>query len=113
MHICFTILGLKRTLRLRIDMLNKKEADWAMGEAFAFGAFLKEGIHVRLSGQDVQRGTFRCAFVACSYVCSQSIQFTQCVRVFQVSNHRVANHRNWHRTKLRLDMENAEYEHYI
>ena len=25
--------------------------DWAMGEALAFGSLLKEGIHVRLSGQ--------------------------------------------------------------
>ena len=40
-------------------MLNEGIADWAMGEAFAFGSLLKEGIHVRLSGQDVERGTFR------------------------------------------------------
>jgi 2-oxoglutarate dehydrogenase E1 component len=39
-------------------MLAKREADWAMGEAFAFGSLLKEGTHVRLSGQDVERGTF-------------------------------------------------------
>ena len=32
--------------------------DWAMGEALAFGTLLKEGFHVRLSGQDVERGTF-------------------------------------------------------
>ena len=31
---------------------------WAMAEAFAFGSLLKEGVHVRLSGQDVERGTF-------------------------------------------------------
>uniref|UniRef100_A0A1B0GI66 2-oxoglutarate dehydrogenase complex component E1 n=2 Tax=Lutzomyia longipalpis TaxID=7200 RepID=A0A1B0GI66_LUTLO len=29
-----------------------------MREAMAFGSLLKEGIHVRLSGQDVERGTF-------------------------------------------------------
>jgi len=29
-----------------------------MGEALAFGSLLKEGVHVRLSGQDVERGTF-------------------------------------------------------
>ena len=34
-------------------------ADWAMGEALAFGSLLREGTHVRLSGQDVERGTFR------------------------------------------------------
>ena len=32
--------------------------DWAMGEALAFGTLLDEGVPVRLSGQDVQRGTF-------------------------------------------------------
>ena len=36
----------------------KREVDWAMGEAMAFGALLKEGVHIRLSGQDVERGTF-------------------------------------------------------
>lgn len=39
-------------------MLKAREADWAMGEAFAFGSLLMEGNHVRLSGQDCQRGTF-------------------------------------------------------
>jgi len=39
-------------------MVEKREADWAIGEAVAFGSLLKEGIHVRLSGQDVERGTF-------------------------------------------------------
>ncbi len=51
--------GLKRTLRLRAQMAEKREADWAMGEAFAFGSLLLQGTHVRLSGQDVERGTFR------------------------------------------------------
>jgi len=32
--------------------------DWATGEALAFGALLSEGYGVRLSGQDVGRGTF-------------------------------------------------------
>ena len=32
--------------------------DWATAEALAFGTLLKEGVHVRLSGQDVERGTF-------------------------------------------------------
>lgn len=55
----FVILGLKRVLKGRSDMLNKGVADWAIGEAMAIGTLLKEGIHVRLSGQDVERGTFR------------------------------------------------------
>ncbi len=32
--------------------------DWAMGELLAYGSLLKEGFDVRLSGQDVERGTF-------------------------------------------------------
>jgi 2-oxoglutarate dehydrogenase E1 component len=32
--------------------------DWATGEALAFCSLLKEGHHVRLSGQDSERGTF-------------------------------------------------------
>ncbi len=32
--------------------------DWATGEALAFGSLLSEGYGVRLSGQDVGRGTF-------------------------------------------------------
>ncbi len=32
--------------------------DWAMGELLAYGTLLREGIPVRLSGQDSQRGTF-------------------------------------------------------
>jgi len=35
-----------------------KGIDWATGEALAFGTLLNEGTHVRLSGQDVERGTF-------------------------------------------------------
>ena len=32
--------------------------DFAMAESLAFGSLLKEGFNVRLSGQDVERGTF-------------------------------------------------------
>ena len=32
--------------------------DWATGEALAFCTLLQEGHHVRLSGQDSERGTF-------------------------------------------------------
>tara|TARA_A100001011_G_scaffold40894_1_gene38575 strand:+ start:756 stop:3524 length:2769 start_codon:yes stop_codon:yes gene_type:complete len=32
--------------------------DWAMGELLAYGTLLQEGYNVRLSGQDVERGTF-------------------------------------------------------
>jgi len=32
--------------------------DWAMGELLAYGSLLTEGFGVRISGQDVERGTF-------------------------------------------------------
>ena len=32
--------------------------DFACAESLAFGSLLKEGFNVRLSGQDVERGTF-------------------------------------------------------
>jgi 2-oxoglutarate dehydrogenase E1 component len=35
-----------------------KEIDWATAEGLAFGTLLKDGYAVRLSGQDVGRGTF-------------------------------------------------------
>ncbi|KAK6187666.1 hypothetical protein SNE40_005643 [Patella caerulea] len=55
----FTIHGgLKRALKSRNEMVANRTVDWALGEALAFGSLLKEGIHVRLSGQDVERGTF-------------------------------------------------------
>lgn len=51
--------GLSRILRGRADMIKNRTVDWALAEYMAFGSLLKEGIHVRLSGQDVERGTFR------------------------------------------------------
>jgi len=35
-----------------------KNIDWATAEALAFGSLVDEGYHVRVSGQDVERGTF-------------------------------------------------------
>ena len=37
---------------------EKDKLDWAMGELLAYGSLLQEGFNVRLSGQDVERGTF-------------------------------------------------------
>lgn len=51
-------VGIKRTLKERADLVNSRTINWALGEALAFGTLLKEGIFVRLSGQDVERGTF-------------------------------------------------------
>ena len=50
--------GIKRILKARTEMVEKNECDWALAEAMAFGSLLKDGFHVRLSGQDVERGTF-------------------------------------------------------
>ncbi|XP_014487825.1 PREDICTED: 2-oxoglutarate dehydrogenase, mitochondrial isoform X6 [Dinoponera quadriceps] len=50
--------GIERILKSRLEMVESRTVDWALGEAMAFGSLLKEGIHVRLSGQDVERGTF-------------------------------------------------------
>lgn len=42
----------------RAQLFEARQADWAMGECLAFSSLLKEGHHVRLSGEDVERGTF-------------------------------------------------------
>merc|ERR1712110_1376572 len=47
-----------RVLKARSEMIKDRKIDWALAEAMAFGTLMKEGIHVRLSGQDVERGTF-------------------------------------------------------
>ncbi len=50
---------LKRVMNARAKMVETGEGiDWAMGEALAFGSLVDDGYLVRLSGQDVQRGTF-------------------------------------------------------
>jgi len=38
--------------------MKSRQVDWAMGECLAFLSLLKDGHPVRLSGQDVERGTF-------------------------------------------------------
>lgn len=43
--------------RYKMYFENNK-LDWAMGELLAYGSLLKEGFDVRMSGQDVERGTF-------------------------------------------------------
>jgi len=51
--------GLKRQLKKKQEDLDGGETlDWATAEALAFGTLLLEGNHVRIAGQDVQRGTF-------------------------------------------------------
>lgn len=42
----------------RKEMFQTDKLDWAMGELLAYGSLLTEGYDVRISGQDVERGTF-------------------------------------------------------
>ena len=53
---------LRKTERLIQDRkamyFERNELDWAMGELLAYGSLLSEGHDVRISGQDVERGTF-------------------------------------------------------
>ncbi|MGA8163587.1 MAG: 2-oxoglutarate dehydrogenase E1 component [Waddliaceae bacterium] len=50
---------LQRLIQHRLAMaLEDKPIDWGMGETLAYASLLREGIHVRLSGQDTCRGTF-------------------------------------------------------
>lgn len=48
-----------RQLETKQDMFKTGQGfDWATAEALAFGSLMQEGYKVRLSGQDVGRGTF-------------------------------------------------------
>ncbi|MBI1301741.1 MAG: 2-oxoglutarate dehydrogenase E1 component [Alphaproteobacteria bacterium] len=50
---------LQRVVDGRAEMVKSGEnLDWAMAEALAFGTLIEDGYAVRLSGQDVGRGTF-------------------------------------------------------
>ncbi|KAL0576101.1 hypothetical protein V5O48_005875 [Marasmius crinis-equi] len=50
---------LQRHVKNRVSSIESgKGLDWATAEAMAFGTLLKEGCDVRISGQDVGRGTF-------------------------------------------------------
>ncbi|XP_004307551.1 PREDICTED: 2-oxoglutarate dehydrogenase, mitochondrial-like [Fragaria vesca subsp. vesca] len=51
--------AVKKVYAERAEMIESGEGiDWAVAEALAFATLLVEGNHVRLSGQDVERGTF-------------------------------------------------------
>ncbi|MDP5171701.1 MAG: 2-oxoglutarate dehydrogenase E1 component [Bacteroidia bacterium] len=42
----------------RLTMVKEDRLDWALGEMLAYGTLLTDGFPIRLSGQDVRRGTF-------------------------------------------------------
>lgn len=51
--------NLKRILSNRTkSVVEGKNIDWSTAEALAFGSLVTEGHHVRVAGQDVERGTF-------------------------------------------------------
>ena len=52
------IRKIERLVESRQKMYDEDKLDWAMGEHLAYGTLLNEGYDVRLSGQDVERGTF-------------------------------------------------------
>lgn len=49
----------EKIIQDKIKLYNEeKKVDWATGELMAYGSLLLEGKDVRMSGQDVRRGTF-------------------------------------------------------
>lgn len=50
---------LERLVEARHKMyFEDNQLDWAMGELLAYGSLIEEGFDVRMTGQDVERGTF-------------------------------------------------------
>ncbi len=52
------IRKIERLVVSRQKMFDDNKLDWAMAEHLAYGTLLKDGFDVRISGQDVERGTF-------------------------------------------------------
>jgi 2-oxoglutarate dehydrogenase E1 component len=49
----------ERIIKGRDKMVfEANKLDWGMGETLAYGSLIEEGYNVRISGQDVERGTF-------------------------------------------------------
>ncbi|WP_455168806.1 2-oxoglutarate dehydrogenase E1 component [Aegicerativicinus sediminis] len=49
---------IEKLIESRKTMFENDALDWAMAEHLAYGSVLQEGFDVRISGQDVERGTF-------------------------------------------------------
>lgn len=54
-------------------LLQKKIVNWALAEQLAFGALMQDGYSVRLSGQDVQRGTFNQRHAAYTHLVTEKL----------------------------------------
>ena len=52
------IRKIERLVESRKTMFDEDKLDWSMAEHLAYGTLLEEGFDVRISGQDVERGTF-------------------------------------------------------
>jgi 2-oxoglutarate dehydrogenase E1 component len=52
------IRKIERLIQSRQTMFDDNKLDWSMAEHLAYGSLLKDGFDVRISGQDVERGTF-------------------------------------------------------
>jgi 2-oxoglutarate dehydrogenase E1 component len=52
------ISKIEKIVNDRKTMFTTNELDWGMAEHLAYGSLLLEGYDVRISGQDVERGTF-------------------------------------------------------
>jgi multifunctional 2-oxoglutarate metabolism enzyme len=49
---------LRKPLEKRIEILEEGPIEWGHAEALAYASLLTEGTHIRLTGQDSERGTF-------------------------------------------------------
>jgi 2-oxoglutarate decarboxylase len=49
---------LRRPLSKRLEAIDQGGIDFGQAEALAFSSLLTEGVHIRLTGQDTERGTF-------------------------------------------------------
>lgn len=65
---------LKRHVKHRLESLEKGAGiDWATAEALAWGSLMREGHDIRISGQDVGRGTFSHRYAYLLQLCPISL----------------------------------------
>ena len=49
---------LRKPLAKRLEAIDEGGIEFGLGESLAFASLLTEGVHIRLTGQDTERGTF-------------------------------------------------------